>query len=196
MPTPSAGDFATSTLGRLVRPAAEIATLLIMLYVVLTFAVDALAIRDDGMRPNLAAGQQVLVNRLAYRLTPPQRGDVVAVRDPNNNGQLIARRVVGLPGEQLEVIGNQVLVNGQTLIEGYLDPTSLQTLLGDRQITRRQFQLGESDYFLMSDKRTVGIDSRDWGAIQPDRIAGRLGIVFWPPDTIALTRHVRYEELR
>lgn len=184
----------TSATKRLWRPAAEILVLLGMVYVALTFAVDSVTISDESMRPNLLNGQRVLVNRMAYRLTPPQRGDVIAVRNANDGGSLVARRVVGLPGEELEIIGNQVLVNGQTLVELYLDPSSLQTLVGERQSTRRQYRLNEGEYFLMSDKRTIGIDSRDWGAIKPDRIEGRLGVILWPPDAINLTKHVRYEE--
>ena len=193
-PVTQADSAPTSTPKRILRPIAEIATLLAMLYALATFAVNSISINDDTMRPNLSGGQRVLINRLSYRLTPPLRGDVVAVRDPRNAEQWVARRVVGLPGEEIEVVGNQVSINGRAMAEPYLDPSSLQTLLGERQITRKQYQLGEAEYFLMSDKRTVGIDSRDWGAVSPDRIEGRLGLVYWPPDTISLTKHAQYEE--
>ena len=176
------------------RSVAEILALLIMLYGLATFAINTVVIDDDSMRPNLASGQQVFVNRLSYRLTLPARGDVVALRDPRNAHQLIIRRVLGLPGELLDVVGNQVSINGRTLTEVYLDPSSFQVLVGERQTTRRQYQLGENEYFVLSDKRASGIDSRDWGAITPDAIEGRAWLIFWPPENINFITHFAYEE--
>ena len=76
-PVTLAESAPTSTPKRILRPIAEIATLLAMLYALAMFAVNSISINDDTMRPNLSGGQRVLINRLSYRLTPPLRGDVV-----------------------------------------------------------------------------------------------------------------------
>lgn len=176
------------------RSLAEIGVMLGILYGLIIFAITGITINDDSMRPNLSSGQQVIVNRLSYRLTQPQRGDVVALHNPRDTNQLVARRVLGLPGEVVEIVGNQVSINGRTLTEVYLDPSSLQVLVGQRQVTRRQYRLGANEYFVLSDKRASGIDSRDWGVIAPDMIEGRAALVFWPPEDINFITHALYEE--
>lgn len=176
------------------RGLAEIGFMLAILYGLIVFAMTSVTINDDSMRPNLSSGQMVMVNRLSYRLTQPRRGDVVALHNPRDTNQFLVRRVLGLPGETVDIVGNQVSINGRTLTEVYLDPSSLQVLVGQRQVTRRQYRLSANEYFVLSDKRASGIDSRDWGTISPDAIEGRAALVYWPPEDISSIPHALYEE--
>lgn len=176
------------------RSLAEIGVMLAILYGLFVFAMTSANINDDSMRPNLASGQMVVINRLSYRLTQPRRGDVVALHNPHDTDQFVVRRILGLPGEVVDIVGNQVSINGRTLTEVYLDPSSLQVLVGQRQVTRRQYRLSANEYFVLSDKRASGIDSRDWGAISPEMIEGRAALVYWPPEDISTIPHALYEE--
>jgi signal peptidase I len=146
---------------------------------------------DESMRPLFAAGQSVLVDKLAFSFRPPQRGEVVVLRDPQTPAQDAVRRVIGLPGERIEFVGGQVLVNGRPLREVYI--IVAQTAFDAPRDPSKQLQLGPNQFFVMSDNRATGIDSRDWGAVNADQITGRAWAVYWPLDEAQFIEREKYE---
>lgn len=145
-----------------------------------------IAAGDDAMRPVVVPDQQVLVSRLTYLFSPPQRGDIVAVDIPTNPGRSAARRLIGLPGEKVEVRGTQVFVNGQPLSEPYLPGPVIgaaQPLSVSLEMTLKADQ-----YFVLSDNRAFFVDSRVWGPVPGDAIIGRAWLTYWPADRIGFIR--------
>lgn len=175
------------------RSLAEIILMLVIILTVVNGTLYSLRQPDDSMRPAVTIGEQVLTSRLAYRFRAPQRGEVVVLPDPLNPSQTISRRVVGLPGERLELIGGQILVAGRALREPYANAIIPQTGLSVQRATAKQLQLAEDEVFLMSDDRGTGIDSRDWGPIKSNQLIGWAWLVYWPLDDLHFVKHEHYE---
>ena len=145
-----------------------------------------LDVGDDGMRPAITPEQQILVSRLSYLLAPPQRGDLVAVRIPTNPGRSAARRIVGLPGEKIDLRGTQLFVDGQPLNEPYLPSAIIGA--GTPVSLTIEVNLKADQYFVLSDNRAFFVDSRVWGAVAADAIVGRVWFSYWPSDRLGFIR--------
>jgi len=128
------------------------------------------------MEPNFSSGDYLLVDEATYRFREPSRGEVIVFKNPNDLDEFYIKRIVGLPGEEVVVNGNEVAVDGDALDELYLGD-------GIRSDGRYVFQLDEDEYFVMGDNRSQSFDSRNWGPLGQDLIIGVVRIRFWPPAT-------------
>ena len=133
------------------------------------------AVAGDSMQPTLMTGDRVLITRLDYILGSPERGEVVQLEIPGRDGEYL-KRVVGLPGETVEIIGGVVHINGQALNETY-------ATLSDDDF---RIQLDEDEYFVLGDNRPVSYDSReeDFGVISAGCFRGRVRAIIWPLERI------------
>lgn len=188
-PMPASAAAATGARKPLWRSLLEIVIALAMVVVLFNFFVASVTIRGEDMAPTLRPGQRVLVSRLPYRLTTPQRGDVVAVRNRIDPSVLDVYRVVGLPGDLLNIKGAQVSLNGLPLREPYL-PES-QERLSVSATTVGQYRVGSGQYFLLNDNRFDLNDSRTFSLFSSNDIVGRAWLVYWPLQSIAPVRHER-----
>lgn len=143
----------------------------------------------DGMLPTLKPGQRLLVSRIPYLLTTPARGDIVVARSHIDPSHASTMRVIGLPGDVLNIKGAQVTLNNQPLREPYLAETLDQ--LGVSVATTSQYRVPEGSYFLMNDNRFNLNDSRSAGMARAEDIIGRAWLAYWPPESIAAIRHDR-----
>jgi signal peptidase I len=123
-------------------------------------------ITDRSMLPILPDGSYFLVNKYAYRLSPPQRGDVVVLRVSLDEPEPYVKRVIGLEGETLLIRAGDVYINGQLLSEPYALGATLPDL--------GPYQIEENRYFVMGDNRTVSEDSRHFGSVPRNRIDGKI----------------------
>lgn len=125
-----------------------------------------------SMEPKLYNGQEVLVNRLLYRLSSPGRGDVVAfLPNGNKNSHYYIKRVVGLPGETVQIVGGYVYINGELLIED-----ESYDKIADAGIAQVEVQLGSDEFFVLGDNRNNSEDSRSGniGPVKKETIAGKV----------------------
>ena len=159
--------------------------ILVALFNLLTVRAELVGV---GMTPTLNQGQHLLASRITYALFTPERGDVVVLRDPLNPDHLIVRRVVGLPGERLELRGRQVLINDQPLSEEYIG-TNLA--ISDNLTATAQLALTVNEYYVLGDNRLTINDSRSWGPVKSDSILGRAWFSYWPPESIGFIEHAR-----
>jgi signal peptidase I len=150
----------------------------IILSLVLFLAINAVSerirVESISMQPILYENDFVLVNKVIYAITGlPERGDVIVFRyPPNPDTTPYIKRVIGLPGDQIHISEGKVYVNGNLLIEPYLNtPTSHG---GD-------WTVGEGEVFVMGDNRNNSSDSRAWGMGPLENIIGRAEVVYWPP---------------
>ncbi len=173
------------------RALAEVVVMLAILCGVYTFFLTGATIVGAVMEPTLLSGQQLLVSRATYLLSPPQRGDVVVLRDPLGSGRIVTRRVIGLPGEKVEVRGRQVIVNNRPLNEPYV---SAPIVVGDSMTSVVALQLGNDELYVLADNRLSLNDSRTWGPVKLDAVVGRAWLIYWPPDSIGVIQHERYPE--
>jgi signal peptidase I len=128
--------------------------------------------RFDGssMEPNLHDGEYVLIDELAYVSNVPQRGDVILFKASGDRS--IIKRVIGLPGETIEIRDKKVLINGVALNEPYLNAPTNSSL--------RPETIEPNRYFIMGDNRNNSSDSRSFGTIPASNILGRVAYVYAP----------------
>jgi signal peptidase I len=124
------------------------------------------------MLPTLRPGYFVIVNKLAYLWSQPNRGDVIVFRQPQDSSQRYIKRTIGLPGDTVRIGGGEVYINGALLHEPYLQVRT------DRDGT---WEVPENEYFVMGDNRRNSSDSRSWGFVVSENVIGRALLVYWPP---------------
>ena len=144
----------------------------VFLAFVLVFSVGMkISMVGVSMEPALYNGQEVLVNRFIYKITSPKRGDVIAfLPNGNQNSHYYLKRIVGLPGESIQIIDGYVYINGERVPEDEYDK------MADYGIAENEIQLGSDEYFVLGDNRNMSEDSRSGniGAVKKDTIAGKV----------------------
>lgn len=151
-------------------------TVLLALLIFLSIRVVAQNFRIEGysMEPNLHQGQYLIVNKAVYRwLHPPKRGDIVVFEYPRAPDRDFIKRVIGLPGETVEIRDGRVYVDGVQLEEPYLTEP-MQANMAPRTI-------GAGEYFVLGDNRNHSSDSRSWGSLPGDNVIGKAWLSYWPP---------------
>lgn len=128
-----------------------------------------------SMYPTLVDGERFLINKFVYLVHPPQRNDIVQLIDPSKDGQLLVKRVIGLPGETVIIRDNHVIVqdtagNEEALEEAYLPEGTLTHIAGDSE----EFVVGEYEFFLLGDNRSSSKDSRHFGPLHRKYVNGRV----------------------
>jgi len=148
------------------------------------FLVQPFFVKGASMEPTFDDGQYLVIDELSYRLHEPSRGDVVVFRYPLDPSQYYIKRVIGLPGETVEVAGGRVKIYNNDHPLGFvLDESSY---LPPNVITSVDVKETISDkaYFVMGDNRSASSDSRRWGTVPADNIVGRVWFRAWPPQTV------------
>lgn len=160
--------------------------MLIHFYIGTIFIVDG-----RSMEPNFHSKEYIIVNRWLYNFGKPERGDVVVLKfpgDPENKKYI--KRMIGLPGETVELLGGAVYINGQKLEEPYLpaDTLTYAPMGGSLNIPWKR-QIGQDEYFLLGDNRNNSSDSRIWGTAPKRDLIGRAYFVIWPREYIGSVEH-------
>lgn len=143
------------------------------------FLVQPFFVRGQSMEPTFSDGDYLVIDEISYRFREPERGEVIVFRFPGNERDFYIKRVIGLPGETVEIKAGKVRIynsahpSGLTLKEPYL-PANLPTE-GDLRV-----RLGEYEYFVLGDNRRSSYDSRRWGTLKKKEIIGRVWIRPWP----------------
>ncbi len=138
------------------------------------FLVQPFYVKGASMEPNFYDHEYLIIDELSYRFRLPERGEIIVFRYPRDPSQFFIKRIVGLPGETVEVNGGHVILsnsehpNGITLDEPYL--SGVETLGKDR------VTLAETEYFVMGDNRGESLDSRSFGPIHENDIVGRVWV--------------------
>lgn len=136
-------------------------------------------VRGSSMYPNFHDGEYLLTDKISYQFSLPDRGDVVIFKAPGNEEYDYIKRIIGLPGERVEIENGQILVNGTPLKESYL-PESLPTNSGSFLKEGRIILVKGDEYLVMGDNRPHSSDSRTWGPVPKGNIIGKAWIKYWP----------------
>ena len=148
-------------------------------------------VKGASMELTFVDGDYLLINEIGYRLNSPKRGDIVVFRYPLDQSQFFIKRIIGLPGETVEVSDNTVKIisssntEWEVLKEDYLDKT--QKTFGNVMV-----KLKDNQYFVMGDNRLHSSDSRQWGVLDKKFIDGKVTMRLWPLNTIKLVHKVEY----
>jgi signal peptidase I len=152
---------------------------LLVAILVRTFLLAHFVVDGTSMLTTLDTGDRVFVNKLSYRLHDPNRGDVVVLHQIGGSSERdLIKRVIALPGEEIEIQSCQVIIDGRRLEEPYLNPTIVTpgNCGGDYGPT----VVPEDSVFVMGDNRAGSSDSRALGPIHESDLVGRAFVVFWP----------------
>jgi len=137
--------------------------------------------RIDGssMNPTLIDGEYLLINNVSYYLDEPKFGDIIVFHHPRSDLNLI-KRVIGVPGDRVEIANREVKVNGVTLNEPYI--SAAPTYNGT-------WDVPEGQYFVLGDNRNNSSDSHSWSFLPAENIIGKAMLVYWPPVDWSLVPH-------
>ncbi|MEQ8174039.1 MAG: signal peptidase I [Syntrophomonadaceae bacterium] len=144
------------------------------------FVIEARIIPSESMVPTLKIGDRVLVNRFIYFFKDPQRGDIVIFDPPPalNRDEMFIKRVIGLPGETVEMKNGKVFVNGKALNEPYAVPLNY---------TYGPVTVPQDSLLVLGDNRNASFDSHQWNAwLTKDRVKGKAMAIFWPAGRASL----------
>lgn len=140
----------------------------------------------DSMRPILKNGDVVLVNRIVYNASRPKRGDIIVFKPKGNeNSHYYIKRIVGLPGETVEIIENNVYIDGEKLSEEY-ETTSIS----DVGVVTEKMELASDEYFVLGDDRENSEDSRsaDVGNVKREYIYGKAWFILAPRESFGFIK--------
>jgi signal peptidase I len=155
-----------------------VAVALTVAFLVRGFVLAHFVVDGSSMDSTLTTGDRVFVNKLSYRLHDPNRGDVVVLHQISGRAERdLIKRVIALPGETIEMTDCEVRIDGQRLIEPYLDPAVVSASCGG---DFDPVVVPDDHVFVMGDNRGGSQDSRQLGPISEDDLVGRAFVVFWP----------------
>ncbi|MEM9007623.1 MAG: signal peptidase I [Cyanobacteria bacterium P01_F01_bin.86] len=147
-----------------------------------TFVAEARYIPSGSMEPTLEINDRLVVEKVSYHFNPPERSDIVVFWPPDDLFQegerrdAFIKRVVGLPGDTVEIADGTVFVNGESLIEDYIKEPPVSDW-GPETVP-------EGSYLVLGDNRNSSFDSRSWGFVSQEDIIGKAVVRFWPPGRV------------
>lgn len=171
----------------LLRDLVETLVLTLIIFFVVNALTGRFQVRGSSMEPSLHTGQYLIVSKLSYRLGQPQRGDIVVFEPPNGTGEDYIKRIVGLPGEQVEVRDGSVWINGYRLEEPYV---------ASRTPYSGSWLLGADEYFVLGDNRANSSDSHSWGPLPEENIVGKAWLCYWPPEHWGTLPHYSFPDIQ
>lgn len=194
-------------MSRVGRDIIEALVLAVVVFLLLQTTVRNFKVDGSSMDPTLEHGQFLLVNRLIYlqidlerfsKIVPfwrakeqssrfairaPKRGEIIVFQFPRDPNKDFVKRVVGLPGETIEMKDGRVIVDGAVLEDPYL--------VSKDNANKGAFHLGEDEYYVLGDNRNRSNDSRSWGPVPEANLRGKVWMVYWPVPEIQIINILR-----
>jgi signal peptidase I len=142
------------------------------------FLIKPFIVRGASMEPNFYDSEYLIIDELSYRFGNPERGDIVVFNYPRDPEQFFIKRVIGLPGETIEISDGEVSIYnddnpvGETLEEEYIG--------SEKTLGKKRVELNDNEYFVMGDNRGYSLDSRSFGPIKSSDIVGRVWVRGFP----------------
>ena len=178
------------------REILEALALAIVVFILIQASAQNFRVEGSSMAPTLEGQQYLLVNKLVYftfdverfsrvvpfwnvdksevsrPFRPPRLGEIIVFHFPGEPQRDFVKRVIGLPGDKVEIVDGMVLVNDSVRTEPYLNEPF------DGNMAARR--MGENEYFVMGDNRSQSNDSRNWGGVPEDNVVGKVWLIYWP----------------
>jgi signal peptidase I len=159
----------------------------ILAMIIRTYVVQAFKIPTGSMIPTLKIGNRLLANKFIYRFKDPERGEVIIFKATIDKKKSFIKRLIGLPGETIEIKKGFVYVNGkriedERITNNYYYNQGIYGKLGE------QIQVPEDSYFVLGDNSGNSRDSRYWGFVPKKNVKGRAFLIYWPFTTVKLIK--------
>ena len=156
-------------------------------WLIISFVGQRTSVSGSSMEPTLHHGDQLIMDKLTYHFSEPERFDIIVFPFQYEENTYYVKRIIGLPGETVQIIDGYVYINGERLEDDvYGKEVMLQPMRAADPIT-----LGEDEYFVLGDNRNYSRDSRDPGVgnVKRSQILGRAWLRFWPLNQIEFIKH-------
>ena len=157
----------------------------VMVFVV-KFIGQRTVVIGDSMQTTLSDGDNLITDKITYRFRDPKRFDIVVFPFKENTSKLLIKRIIGMPGETVQIKSGKVYINGYELQENYGS-----AVMNDAGLASEPILLGEDEYFVLGDNRNNSQDSRfsSVGNVSRSDLIGRAWVRLWPLDKICLLKH-------
>lgn len=178
----------SSGFGRLLRDILETIVFVAVVFTFVNLASARFVVDGDSMQPNFATGQYVVVSRLNYVFGEPELGDIVVFQNPTNPSKDYIKRIIGVPGDIVELRDQRVYVNGIMLNEPYINEPCSPSNCPDRT-----WEVGPDQFFVMGDNRNNSTDSRSFSAVDRHFIVGEVLFRYFPIPDIGIVNKIAFE---
>jgi len=169
------------------QDAVETLLLAVILFLVINTLTGRYQVHGQSMTPSLYDGQYLIASKVTYWLHPPERGDIIVLDPPNQQSEIpYIKRVIGLPGDVVEVRDQRVWVNGIALNEPYINEPPYYS---------GNWVVAEEQYLVLGDNRNNSSDSHAWGLLSREQILGKAVFCYWPPEHWGAIPHYTFPEL-
>ena len=164
-----------------------IIVILVLTYVIITYVGQRTSVSGSSMETTLSDGDQLLVDKLSYRFQDPKRFDIIVFPYQYEENTYYIKRIIGLPGETVQVVDGYVYINGSRLESDIYGNERMD----DPMAASQPITLGEDEYFVLGDNRNHSQDSRDpsVGEVNKDTIMGKAWVRIYPFDKMGVIRH-------
>jgi signal peptidase I len=177
------GESGWKTVWAVVREVGETVILTLIIFLLIQMVVRNFRVVGTSMINNLQDGQYLIIDKVTYNpllndylnIGGPQRGDVIVFVPPRHPDEDYVKRIIGMPGEKVQVIKGQVYIDDKLLDEPFTPRTGSYTM--PEPVT-----VPEGEVFVLGDNRNNSNDSHNWGPLPVENIVGRAWISYWPPD--------------
>jgi len=160
----------------------DLALSVVIAIVVILFLYQPVKVEGTSMKPGLADQERIFINKFEYRfgLADIRQGDTVVFLFPRDPSKSYIKRVIGVPGDTVEVVNGNVLVNGKPIPEPYVP------LEARDQVSMARLVVPANNYFVLGDNRRFSNDSRTWGTVPREDIYGKAVFGYWPLDRLGV----------
>jgi len=153
----------------------------ILAVIIRFFIIQPFYIPSGSMEPTLTKGDRIIVNKFIYRFQEPKRGDVIVFKYPLDPKRDFIKRVIGVPGDTVEIKDSELIINGKPVLEPYLPQGLKFADYGPVTVPQDKF-------LMMGDNRNNSEDSRVWGLLPRENIRGKAIVLYWPLDRLGFIK--------
>jgi signal peptidase I len=184
VPPPSPPVAAPSTARNAISWLRDLSVSVVIAIIVILFLYQPVKVEGTSMTPSLLNEERIFINKFVYRFgfSDINRGDTIVFWAPEDPARSYIKRVIGIPGDEVEIVDGTVILNGKRLEEPYLIDINRDRM----SMPQRKVEPGK--YFVLGDHRNSSNDSRSWGTVPRDAIYGKAVFVYWPLRRLGLLR--------
>ena len=155
-------------------------------FLIITFVGQRTHVSGESMENTLDDGDQLIVDKLTYRFHDPERFDIIVFPFRYKDNTYYTKRIIGLPGETVQIVDGEIYINGELLEESYG-----REVMQDAGLAAEPITLGDDEYFVLGDNRNYSSDSRDPSValIHRKEIIGRAWLRIWPLNSFGILKH-------